>query len=368
VWPPGGAPANLLDIAGTEGGFAIPQGQHPGAEWVKLVLDRPHTVMGLRIRTGIPRWVGSFDPRLTGSYHDVFRQPKTVVIGLSGANTQTLSLVDTPTESQVISLPSSPTQSIRRTFLDTYPASGTNDAVVGVGGIELLGVDAGSAGEGTSRNGPNLLRNGDFEQRFGSQGASVGWKGFGSGEGAACTLYADPWSPAVYQGLHSQLVSISTFGAPPMADRSAGVTEGVTGLESGAVYELSLAGLLRERAAHPAEDPNRYSVQWALERGSVGWSQVAAWQNLPWDTVYLSTESGTFSTYTTRLLGPGESATLCIRAWKKWATPNRELDVNLDAIALRRCEPLSTCEVCDLAHDLRPSPGQEDSNRDSYGN
>jgi hypothetical protein len=134
------------------------------------------------------------------------------------------------------------------------------------------------------------------------------------------------------------------------------------------VYELSLAGLLREEAAHPAEDPGRYRVQWALAKGSVDWKQVAAWQDLPWDTVSLRNEPGTFSTYTTRLLAPGQAATLFIRAWKKWATPGRELDVNLDAIALRKCEAEPVCQTWDLAHDLRTYPDQENPNRDSYAN
>jgi hypothetical protein len=346
VWPKGSALADLLDSSRRERGWVVQPGQDPGGEWIELVLDRPHTVMGLRIRTGVLDRVMDFETDQTLDVYDSFRRPKTVAIALSGAMTQTVSLADTPAEWQIVLLPASPTTSIRLTCLDSYPGTSRGDAYLGVGRIELLGVDAGIAGASPAGecNGPNLLRNGDFEQGFGGQGLGLGWKGFGSGEGDMYSFSADPWSPVVYQGLHSQLIAVNTYDVPPMADRSAGIYQRVTGLEAGAVYELSLAGLLREEAAHPGEDPNRYVVQWALVQGSPEWMQVAAWQDLPWDTYYLSTEPGTFSTYTTRLLGPGNSATLFIRAWKKWATSGRELDVNLDAITLLRCGPAPTAE------------------------
>jgi len=339
LWPFAGALADLLDTSRTERGWIMQQGQNPGGQWIQLVLDRPHTVMGLRIRTGLLDQVEDYKTGNSRDVYDTFRRPKTVAITMSGAITQTVSLADTPAEWQVVPLPSSPTAGIRLTFLDSYPGTGEGDAFLGVGRIELLGVDASSAGASPAGkcSGPNLLRNGDFEQGFGGQGIGLGWTGFRSGNGAAYTFNADPWSPAVYQGLHSQLVTISTYGIPPTADRSAGIYQGVTGLEPGAVYELGLAGLLREEAAHPDEDPHRYRVQWAVAKGSLDWTHVAGWQDLPWDEYYLSTEPGTFSTYTTRLLGPGDSATLFIRAWKKWASSNRELDLNLDAISLRRC-------------------------------
>jgi hypothetical protein len=369
---PGGwdsCPAYLLDTTGTEWGWVIEQEDDSPGAWFRLDLDRAHTLAGLRIRTGVlDRWWGPGNEAT--DFYDTFRRPKTVAISFSDGFTQTVTLANRPEERQVIPLSNRATTSLRLTFLDSYPGTGEGDAYLGVGRIELLGVDAGGAGEGFPGVciGPNLLGNGDFEQGFGGQGIGLGWKGLTSGEGAMYTFYADPWSPVVYQGLHSQLVAISTYGIPPMADRSAGIYQGVTGLEPGAVYELSLAGLLREEAAHPGEDPNRYVVQWALAKGSLDWTQVAAWQDLPWDTYYLRTEPGTFSTYASRLLAIGDSATLFIRAWKKWATSGREMDVNLDDIALRKCEPLPICDSWDLVHDLRPYPDRENPSRDSYGN
>lgn len=195
----------------------------------------------------------------------------------------------------------------------------------------IVGPPAEASGDCT---GPNLLRNGDFEGGFDGRGVGLSWQAFHAKGGAAYGFQDDRWSPVVYEGLHSQLIAIGSDGTCA-ADRFAGIYQTVAGLEPGAVYELSIAGLLREEAAHPGEDPYRYQVQWAFAAGVPDWTQVAAWQNLPWDTYSLRTEPGAFSIYTARLVAPGESVTLFIRAWKKWATSGRELDVNLDGIALR---------------------------------
>jgi len=224
-------------------------------------------------------------------------------------------------------------------------------------------------------SGPNLLRNGDFEAGFDGHGVGLDWGAFHTQGGAIDSFSDETWAPAVFEGTHSQLIVLSTTAAPPAADRFAGIYQTVTDLEPGAAYELSIAGLMREEAAHPGEDPYRYQVQWAYSsQGNQDWTQVAGWQDLPWDEISARTDPGTFSTYTARLVAPSQPLTLLIRAWKKWATPGRELDVNLDGIALRRCglapsvEPQPLCQSWDLAHDLRTYPDQENPNRDSYGN
>jgi hypothetical protein len=363
---PDSSPAYLLDTTRTQRGWVVEQAEDSGSAWLQFDLDRAHTVAGLRIRTGI---LGGMWDELRQVY-DTFRRPKTVTIALSDGLTRTVTLEDMPTEWQMVSLPSTPTSSIRLSFLDSYPGTDWADAFLGVGRIQLIGVDANSTGEHPpgGRTGPNLLRNGDLEQGFDGQGIGLGWNGFSSGGGAAYTFRGDQWSRAVYQGAHSQLIAIATYALPARADRSAGIYQTVTGLEPGADYELSLAGLLREEASHPDEDPYRYRVQWALAEGDADWTHVAAWRDLPWDTFYPRTEPGAFSTYSTRLFASADSATLFIRAWKKWATSERELDVNLDTIALRKCEPQPVCPSWDLAHDMRTSPDQENPNRDSHGN
>jgi hypothetical protein len=49
----------------------------------------------------------------------------------------------------------------------------------------------------------------------------------------------------------------------------------------------------------------------------------------PWRRVMLD--------YSTRFRAPSKNVIIGVRAWKKWGTTNRELDVNLDAIRLSGC-------------------------------
>jgi VCBS repeat-containing protein len=189
--------------------------------------------------------------------------------------------------------------------------------------------------------GPNLVRNGDFEQGFTRWGVGIGWALFHSETGAVYHFGDDSWGPVVYDGEHSQLLGISTREIIAGADRYAGIYQTITGLEPGAVYELSLAGMMRVEALYPREDPYRLQVQWAYgPQGGGGWTEVAGWQNLLWRTLTLHADPGAFERYTARFVAPSQPVTLYIRVWKKWATLERELTVNLDGIAVRRCRPV----------------------------
>ncbi|NOZ29976.1 MAG: LysM peptidoglycan-binding domain-containing protein [Chloroflexi bacterium] len=187
--------------------------------------------------------------------------------------------------------------------------------------------------------GPNLLRNGGFEQGFYGWGVGYYWGWFHNDGQASYGFHDDQWAPTVYEGEHSQLIAISTKGmAASDSDRYAGIYQVVSGLEPGVQYELSIAGMIREEELHPDEDPYRYRVQWGyLPWSDLDWTRVTNWQDLPWETVYARTAPGDFSTYKTTFVAPSPKVTLFIRVWKKWPTPGREVDVNIDAVTLRRC-------------------------------
>ncbi len=187
--------------------------------------------------------------------------------------------------------------------------------------------------------GPNLVRNGDFESGFYGWGVGYYWGWFHNGGRATYGFQDDQWDPVVYDGDHSQLIAIKTLGmAASDADRYAGIYQVVSGLQTGAQYELSLAGMMREEAPHPDEDIYRYRVQWGYAVGNTAdWTQVTNWQELPWDTIYTRTAPGGFLTFKTTFVAPAPEITIFIRVWKKWPTTGRELDVNVDAITLRRC-------------------------------
>jgi hypothetical protein len=97
--------------------------------------------------------------------------------------------------------------------------------------------------------------------------------------------------------------------------------------------------MLREEKAHPDEDKYRYRVQWGVATPSANPSQadIVKWTELPWDTIYTRTSPGDMAYFSVRFTAPSAQVVLGFRAWKKWGTAQRELDVNLDAIKLVGC-------------------------------
>jgi hypothetical protein len=184
-----------------------------------------------------------------------------------------------------------------------------------------------------------LLVNGNFESGFtmvpGCGMVGSGWGCFTSGGTADYGFYDDQWSPVVGDGEHSQLIEINTMQyAASEADRYAGIYQTVN-LAPGHRYELRVSAGMRERAPDPLEDPFRYRVQWGYTLdGSTDWQQVSNWMELPFDKIDERTAPTGLQSYSTGFLAPGPRITLFIRAWKKWGTAYKELDVNLDSLSL----------------------------------
>ncbi len=197
--------------------------------------------------------------------------------------------------------------------------------------------------------GPNYIANGSFDGGF-TGGVGKGWASFTNGGGAAYGFYDEMWPPVVKDGAHGQLIEINTYGisaADP--DRYAGIYQIVKGLKKGATYEFSLWIEMREEAAHPDEDAFRYRVQWGYAplTGEVSPWKITNWAEVPWDTIYLRTDPGPMAFHSAKFEAPSNEIILAVRAWKKWPTSERELNVNLDAIRLVRCpsgpEPTDVC-------------------------
>jgi hypothetical protein len=186
-----------------------------------------------------------------------------------------------------------------------------------------------------------FLVNGNFEGGFEAKAKGMvgkGWGWFDNGGEATYGFYDETWTPVVYDGMHSQLIEINTFcrgGSDP--DRYAGIYQKVSGLSPGATYKLSLYGMLR--ALSDDEDRTtgyNYRVQWGYDpSGGTDWMAVDNWVEIPWDEVHPRLDPGDMSSYTVSFKAPSSEITLFIRAWKKWGTARRELDVNLDAITLK---------------------------------
>jgi hypothetical protein len=184
-----------------------------------------------------------------------------------------------------------------------------------------------------------FLANGDFEGGFyhGAAGAvGNGWGWFHNGGEATYGFYDETWAPVIYDGKHSQLLEINTFcRGGSDADRYSGIYQTVSGLTEGATYELSLHGMLRALADDQDREIYGYRVQWGYTpNGNTDWTAVDNWVEIPWDTIYPRLEPGDMEQYSKTFEAPSNKVTIFIRAWKKWGTTRRELDVNLDAIKL----------------------------------
>jgi LysM repeat protein len=188
---------------------------------------------------------------------------------------------------------------------------------------------------GETCGGANLLANGNFESGF-SNGVGKGWASFTNGGAAAYGFYDEQWKQVIKDGSNGQLIEINTWGlAASDPDRYAGIYQKVGGLKKGATYELSLWGLMREEAAHPDEDPYRYRVEWGVAPTSAG--TVTNWTELSWNEISLRTAPGPMTQYAAKFVAPSDKVVIAVRAWKKWGTVQRELNVNLDAIKLVQC-------------------------------
>ena len=204
-------------------------------------------------------------------------------------------------------------------------------AVVAVPGIQI----AGGAVE--------RLTNGDFESGFYSTPAGFvgnGWGWFTNAGEARYGFYDETWDPVVYDGEHGQLIEINTFcrgGSDP--DRYAGIFQTVA-VVPGETYELSLHGMLRALADDPDRSGYNYRVQYGIDySGGTDWTAVTDWVEVPWDTVHPRLAPGTIDSFSTTVEATGPRLTLFVRAWKKWGTVSRELDVNFDAISLKGAMP-----------------------------
>lgn len=192
-----------------------------------------------------------------------------------------------------------------------------------------------------SCGGPDLIYNGSFEQGFvetayGDVGR--GWEAFTNGGAVNYGFYDEEWDVVIADGHHGQLIEISSKSVYPTdGDRYAGIYQHLKGLHPGAVYELTLRGLLRGEGNE--DDPYRFAAQYAVGTDA-DWRRVDSddWHELDLGSIYKRTEPGPMGQVTVRFEAPASHTVLFIRGWKKWGITNVEMDFNLDAIRLRACE------------------------------
>jgi LysM repeat protein len=190
-------------------------------------------------------------------------------------------------------------------------------------------------------DGPNLLRNGNFEGGFDPMGVARFWAPFNNGGAVTYGYYDETWTSVVAEGRHAQLLEINTYGRTTThPDRYIGIYQHVTGLRPGMVYRLSLKAMIREEADHSDEDPHRYEVYWGYRVGSTSIADVAQLtvrQGVPVTGIGLRTAPGSYSAYSATFTATSSDMVLYLLGLKKWATLEREVDFDFDDVQLRPC-------------------------------
>jgi hypothetical protein len=179
----------------------------------------------------------------------------------------------------------------------------------------------------------NLIRNGDFEEGFSSMGVGNHWGTFHNGA-AFYGWYDDTWLPVVISGTHTQLIEIARNTEN---DRYAGIYQTVQTVP-GATYDFSISGMVRSTEGDVVLSEYGYRIMIGFDQnGGSDWHAVddEDWIELPWNEQLRITESETYTKehYMTTVTAEGDSLTVFIRCWKKWANPG-EGNYDVDDIRL----------------------------------
>jgi len=187
------------------------------------------------------------------------------------------------------------------------------------------------------------LANGNFEEGFAADGVARGWKKFDTGGAASYGWYDETWNRAIYEGKHAQLIEINSFKWFPTApDRYAGIYQTVS-VVPGAAYQVVVNALMRTTEADMIASGYGYRVQYGIDySGGQNWQAVANWVDIGLNDEWPRTNPGAYFTYVGNISATGPRLTIFIRGWKKWAQPNREFDLDIDAVSLRGTTPIDT--------------------------
>lgn len=211
---------------------------------------------------------------------------------------------------------------------------------------------------------PNLIKNGGFEEGFVTGlGVANQWGYFHSGN-VKVGFYDESWEFVVAEGKHAQLIELIDASAN---DTYAGIYQKVP-VEAGQQYELSFKGLIRSTEGSIKASNYGYRMQYAIDQtGNEDWRNVAAWTELPWDEQPRVTPADgtafTINSLKTTFTAKGDSVTIFIRGWKKWADQG-EGNYDIDAVKLVALsnEPAATATVAATAKsEPLPETGQADA-------
>lgn len=182
--------------------------------------------------------------------------------------------------------------------------------------------------------GTNLVKNGGFEDGFvEGLGVAKEW-GYFHTDNAVASFYDDTWELVVVEGEHAQLIELVDATS---SDAYAGIYQTVK-VTPDQTYRLSFKGLVRSDAGSIEASDYGFRMQYAIDQtGNQDWREVTDWVELPWDeqprTGPADGSGFTINSLEKTFTADGDSVTIFIRAWKKWADGN-EGNYDIDAVRL----------------------------------
>jgi hypothetical protein len=179
----------------------------------------------------------------------------------------------------------------------------------------------------------NAIRNGSFEEGFDPYGVALEWTAFVTEDGAVYG-WEDETDPAhVSDGEHAQLMRIM---GPSKPNQFMGLYQTVE-VVAGETYTLTLRGLIRSSLANDGYDPLAFRLQWALdEQAGTDWQSVEwkDWTDPGWNDVKLDAKNPTMNATVVSITPQGDTVTLFVRGWSKWAFFQSEVKYYVDGISL----------------------------------
>lgn len=179
------------------------------------------------------------------------------------------------------------------------------------------------------QDGPNLIKNGGFEDGFTEIEVADGWGHFQT-DNAGIGFHDDMWDLTVYEGKHSQMIELADATSE---DACAGIFQTVT-VSPGQEYEFSLKGIVRSDEGSSARSNSGYYLEYAIDlSGNQDWQRVANWVELPWGEQPRTGPTFTMNLTEINFTATGDTVTLFIRARKRWSDQH-EGNFNIDDVRL----------------------------------
>ena len=177
----------------------------------------------------------------------------------------------------------------------------------------------------------NVVKNGDFEAGFATNGVGFDWTPFKNDNFIAVYSAEEP-GPYVASGDRAQRITTTQVRE---GSRYAGIYQQIEVIPD-ETYTFEMQGQIRTGFGDVDQSSFGYRMQYAISQRAIrNWAVVPEedWVELPWDEQLLHSPDATFVDYSTEIVPTSDEITLFIRTWNKWADPG-EAHFTIDSVSL----------------------------------